>query len=324
MLDAPIRRDGRLVGVVCHEQIGTPRQWAVLEQCSAGWVAGLVARAMDVRERRQLADRLERAERLDSIGRLASGLAHDFNNCLTTILCHVDQGLAGQDGEARAALADIGEVVMSAARLSRELLTAGRPQPVVLKRLDLAAFVAGLTTRLSALMPATARLDVVAPDGPVWIRGDAGALERVVQNLVANAADAVADGGHVRVAVLACRCLERRRAGALRAQRRHRSLGHRRRHGRVGPGPPVRAVLHDQGERRGRWRRQARESGAGAGASGSASADGAAAAPRAKGGTGLGLPTAFGIVSQHGGTITVESAPRQGSRFTVLLPTIPA
>ena len=62
--------------------------------------------------------------------------------------------------------------------------------------------MAGLTTRLSALMPATARLDVVAPDGPVWIRGDAGALERVVQNLVANAADAVADGGHVRVAVL--------------------------------------------------------------------------------------------------------------------------
>ena len=202
MLDAPIRRDGRLVGVVCHEQIGAPRQWAVLEQCSAGWVAGLVARAMDVRERRQLAARLERAERLDSIGRLASGLAHDFNNCLTTILCHVDQGLAGQDGDARAALADIGEVVMSAARLSRELLTAGRAQPVVLKRLDLAAFVAGLTTRLSALMPATARLEVVAPDEPVWIRGDAGALERVVQNLVANAADAVADGGHVRVAVL--------------------------------------------------------------------------------------------------------------------------
>ncbi len=325
MLDAPIRRDGRLVGVVCHEQTGVPRQWAVLEQCSAGSVAGLVARAMDVRERRQLADRLERAERLDSIGRLASGLAHDFNNCLTTILCHVDQGLAGKDGEARAALTDIGEVVMSAARLSRELLTAGRAEPVVLKRLDLAKFVTGLTTRLSALMPATARLEVVAPDGPVWIRGDAGALERVVQNLVANAADAVAGGGHVRVAVT--------RAGAssggapvpsaASAAIEVSDTG-------IGMDASVQARLFEPffttKTNIGAMATVGAGAGPGAvaGAGGSASAEGAARGPRAKGGTGLGLPTAFGIVSQHGGTITVESAPRQGSRFTVLLPTIPA
>ena len=323
MLDAPIRRDGRLVGVVCHEQIGAPRQWTVLEQCSAGSVAGLVARAMDVRERRQLSARLERAERLDSIGQLASGLAHDFNNCLTTILCHVDQGLAGQDGDARAALADIGEVVMSAARLSRELLTAGKPQPVVLKRLDLSAFVASLTTRLSALMPATARLEVVAPDEPLWIRGDAGALERVVQNLVANAADAVADGGHVRVAVLRAAA-----SGGGAPVPSAPSAAIEVSDTGVGMDASVQARLFEPffttKAQVGAMATAGAGVGAGAGGNGSASADGAAAAPRAKGGTGLGLPTAFGIVSQHGGTITVESAPRQGSRFTVLLPTIPA
>jgi signal transduction histidine kinase len=325
MLDAPIRRDGRLVGVVCHEQTGAPRQWAVLDQCSAGSVAGLVARAMDVRERRQLADRLERAERLDSIGRLASGLAHDFNNCLTTILCHVDQGLAGPDDQARAALADIGEVVMSAARLSRELLTAGRAQPVKLERLDLAAFVADLTTRLSALMPATARLEVVAPGGPVWIRGDAGALERVVQNLVANAADAVAGGGHVRVAVTRAAA-----SGGGAPVPSAASAAIEVSDTGIGMDASVQARLFEPfftTKTNGGAMATAgagAAAGAGAGASGSASADGAARPPRAKGGTGLGLATAFGIVSQHGGTITVESAPSQGSRFTVLLPTIPA
>jgi two-component system cell cycle sensor histidine kinase/response regulator CckA len=309
---------------VCHEQTGAARQWAVLEQCSAGWVAGLVARAMDVRERRQLADRLERAERLDSIGRLAGGLAHDFNNCLTTILCHVDMGLAGTDGEARAALAAIGETAMSAARLSRELLTAGRAQPITLERLDLAALVASLTTRLSSLMPPTARLEVVAPGGPVWIRGDAGALERVVLNLVTNAADAVADGGHVRVAVRraaasgggapvpssASASIEVTDTGVGMDASVQARLFEPFFTTKASAGPMAAAAGH------------AARAAVGATANGSPSA-GAARMSRANGGTGLGLATAFGLISQHGGTITVESAPRQGSRFTVLLPTIP-
>ena len=321
MLDAPIRRDGRLVGVVCHEQIGAPRQWTVLEQCSAGSVAGLVARAMDVRERRQLSARLERAERLDSIGRLASGLAHDFNNCLTTILCHVDQGLAGQDGDARAALADIGEVVMSAARLSRELLTAGKPQPVVLKRLDLPAFVASLTTRLSALMPATARLEVVAPTSPC---GSAATPGRSSASCRTWSPMPPMPWPTAATSVSRC-CAPLPRAAAPRCPPRRAPPSKSR--------TPVSAWTRRSrpacSSRSSRPRRQVGAMatagagvGAGAGGNGSASADGAAAAPRAKGGTGLGLPTAFGIVSQHGGTITVESAPRQGSRFTVLLPTI--
>jgi len=360
MLDAPIRRDGRLVGVVCHEQAGTARQWAVLEQCSAGWVAGLVARAMDVRERRQLSERLERAERLDSIGRLAGGLAHDFNNCLTGILGHVDHGLTGTEADAKAALAGIRDVAMSAARLSKELLTAGRGEPVALEPLDLAATISGMALRLAALMPPTARLEVLAPGGPVWIRGDAVALERVVSNLVVNAADAVhaVGGGQVRVAVT--------RTGAssgVAVPSAASALIEVADNG-IGMDAGVQARLFEPffttkahaaamsaGAAAGASAVAAAAAGAGAGGTAAPSGSGgsgrgisappaapsSSAAPvagargvgapvalRPHGGTGLGLATAFGIVRQHGGTIAVESAPRQGSRFTVLMPTIPA
>ncbi len=367
MLDAPIRRDGRLVGVVCHEQVGAPHQWAVLEQCSAGWVAGLVARAMDVRERRQLAERLERAERLDSIGRLAGGLAHDFNNCLTAILGHVDLGLTG-GGDAHAALTGIRDVALSAAKLSKELLAAGRAEPVTLEPIDLAALVSSLTSRLAALMPQKARLDVVA-GAPVWIRGDASALERVLLNLVGNAADAVAGAGtdgHVRVAVTRTAA-----SGGDAPVPSAASAAIEVADDGVGMDASVQARLFEPFFT---TKAHAVTMAAGAGAGGSAAAGGAAgvrgsagarpaaaargaaadpsaggsgsggsgrgmsvpaptptppadpagaAGARAHGGSGLGLATAFGIVRQHGGTITVESAPRQGSRFTVLLPTIP-
>jgi signal transduction histidine kinase len=313
MLDAPIRRDGRLVGVVCHEQIGTPHRWAVLEQCSAGWIAGLVARAMDVRERRQLSERLERAERLDSIGRLAGGLAHDFNNCLTAILAHVDYGLHGPDGAARTSLAEIREVSLSAARLSKELLAAGRAEPVALEPIDLAAAVTRMGGRLMALMPPGARLDIGTPAGPVWIRGDTGAIERVLVNLVANAADAVAaaGGGHVRVTVGRNSASD----GAAPIPSAASATVEVSDDG-IGMDASVQARLFEPffTTKAAAGLMVARAGSGGAGRS---------VEPRPNGGTGLGLATAFGIVRQHGGTITVESAPRKGSRFTVLIPAIP-
>ncbi len=352
MLDAPIRRDGRLVGVVCHEQIGTPHQWAVLEQCSAGWVAGLVARAMEVRERRQLSERLERAERLDSIGRLAGGLAHDFNNCLTAILAHADYGMHGPEGAAQTALAEIRDAAHSAARLSKELLAAGRAEPVTLEPIDLAAAVTRMGGRLIGLMPAGARLDIAMPAGPIWIRGDAGALERVVVNLVANAGDAVsaAGGGHVRVSVT--------RNGASNGSAPMPSAASAAievSDDGIGMDASVQARLFEPFFTT-KATAHAMSVAAGAGvagppAGGGGSGRGIASPPskptpvagpsrvvgtgsgagagrpvelRPTGGTGLGLATAFGIVRQHGGTIAVESAPRQGSRFTVLIPAIPA
>ena len=127
-------------------------------------------------------------------------------------------------------------------------------------------------------MPADGAARRRQPAGPVWVRGDAAALERVVVNLGANAGDAIAaGGGHVRVAVTRTGALGRRRGGAVGGERRNRGDRRRRRHGRRRPGAPLRAVLHDQGRRHGARR----------------PASAAAGVPAGSGGSGGGIRTAW-------------------------------
>jgi signal transduction histidine kinase len=302
MLDAPIRRDGRLVGVVCHEQTGVPRGWALLDQCAAGWVASLVARAMDLRERRQLADRIERAERLEAIGRLAGGLAHDFNNCLTAITGQVELGLeAGDTDSMRQALVEVRAATGNATVLARELLAAGRGQALTLGPLELGALLGRLTPRLRALAGGPACCDITVAPGPAWVRGDANAIERVLVNLVSNATDAVAaNGGRVQV-VLA------------RGEKPAAGVAIDVIDDGVGMDAATQARLFEPFF-------TTKAAGAPGGMSPGRSQPGRV--PRMTGGTGLGLAGAFGVVRQHGGTISVQSVPGQGSRFTVVLPII--
>ena len=191
-----------------------------------------------------------------------------------------------------------------------------------------------MAPRLQALMPANGRSDVAAA-GPVWVRGNADALERVVTNLVCNASDAIAaSGGHVKVAVTRTSA-----AGAGAAVPATPSAAIEVIDNGVGMDAAIQARLFEPlftTKAGGVPAASAAAAGVAAGSGGSGRGMGITAppplgaprsvapvVPRTTGGTGLGLSTAFGLVRQHGGTITVESAPRQGSRFTVILPTIP-
>ena len=92
MLDAPIRIAGRMVGVICHECVGPPREWAADEQALAATMGDFVALSMESAQRAraeaehtQMAERLSRARKMEALARLAGSIAHDFNNLLTAI-----------------------------------------------------------------------------------------------------------------------------------------------------------------------------------------------------------------------------------------------
>jgi len=81
MLDAPVRRDGRIVGVICHEHFGPPRHWSILDQCAAAGVADIVARALEVRDRRRAQTRLHETEKFEVIGRMRDGCPTISTTC---------------------------------------------------------------------------------------------------------------------------------------------------------------------------------------------------------------------------------------------------
>jgi PAS domain S-box-containing protein len=156
--------------------------------------------AVDVTEARRLEVEVRKAQRLEAIGRLAGGVAHDFNNVLTAISCAVD--LAARPGrDPREELALIRDVADRAARLPRQLLAFARRQAIGVTTLDLGALVAELRPLLGHLLGERVELAVEVAPGAWTVRADQGQLEQVLVNLIVNARDAIADTGRVRIAV---------------------------------------------------------------------------------------------------------------------------
>lgn len=181
-----LRKNGGLRRVVMHARYVDE---------SDPYIVGVVH---DVTEQRELADRLQRRETLEVLGRLANGVAHDFNNALTVIIGGVELAMhtgAVQTGavpELEYAL----RAAISAGELAQRLLSLGRPKPGPMGAFELGAAVRSGASLLRRVLPERISLSVEV-NGEAVIRGDQRQLDQVLLNLILNARDAIVGEGHI-------------------------------------------------------------------------------------------------------------------------------
>lgn len=243
----------------------------------------------DITERRRLEAQLRQAQKLEAVGQLAGGVAHDFNNILASMTIHLDLLREVDDlpEEVRLELQEIEADVRRAASLTRQLVMFSRRSVLSVKPLDVNEVVRGLLKMLRRLIPESIELELVAHPGLPAVEADSGLLEQSVMNLVVNARDALPAGGTIRIATSS-----RQVGGEMDG----RSLGKyvliEVTDNGLGMTPEVAKRVFEPFF-------TTKEPGQG---------------------SGLGLATVHGIVAQHGGWVEVESAPGRGSRFGLWLP----
>jgi PAS domain S-box-containing protein len=246
----------------------------------------------DISERRRLEQALLHAQKLESLGTLAGGVAHDFNNILTGLvgIAGVVRDELGQAHPLRGDLDEILQLVNRATALTRSLLAFGRRQASRPRREELGDVVDGVARLLRRVIGEQVRLVLRPADEELPVLADRGQLEQVLTNLATNARDAMPRGGELAVSVAAGEVDE-----AL--AREHR----------VKPGRYAIISVQDQGTGMDEATR-------------SRIFDPFFTTKDVGKGTGLGLSIVYGIVRQHGGFVRVESRPGAGSRFEVWLP----
>ena len=193
MLDAPIVIDGRVIGVVCVEHVGPTRQWDEAEIAFAGSLAGVASSALQANERTRLEARMREAIRLESLGALAGGVAHDFNNVLAALAGNLELIGDGIDGKAHDELFEMRAAVERGRELARQMLAYAGRAPFEVGVVDLDAIVAEVLPVVSAPRdgePAPP-IRLEASDRRVAAFGDATQLRQIVQNLLTNARDAL-------------------------------------------------------------------------------------------------------------------------------------
>lgn len=247
-----------------------------------------LAMLRDITEQQGMEEQLRDSQKMEAVGRLAGGVAHDFNNILGIISGHAELLESSASSQAERGRAEkIISATEKAASLTRQLLAFGRKQVMSLKLLDLATVLEGVSSMVDCLMGAEVQISIHSTKDVGLVRADQSQMEQVIMNLTANAREAMPEGGTLTITIdRYVSCTDQ---------------------SELPPGEYVRLSISDTG------------------AGMSQEVQSRIFEPfftTKKTGSGLGLSTVYGIVKQSGGYITVHSEAQRGSTFNVYLPVI--
>ncbi len=284
--DRPIRCDCRKDGSVIEVEVdehpisfdGRPAMLSVIS---------------DVTSRRDLEERLRQAQKMEAVGQLAGGIAHDLNNVLTAVMAHVDLAVTTLPPES-VSVTDLTQAQAAAHRgadMIRKLLGFSRRERLVLKPLDLGALTRELAATITRMLPSNIEVVVTLGDDLPLVAADAGAVQQIVLNLATNARDAMNAGGTLDIDVTST-ALDEISVTTL---------------GVGAPGRYVVLSVTDTGE--------------GMHAETLARVFEPYFSTKAEGhGSGLGMAMVYGLINQHMGYVRVDSQPGIGTAVTLYFP----
>ena len=253
----------------------------------------LQATVRDITAQRKLESQLRQSQKMEVVGQLAGGVAHDFNNILTAMMLNLEllQSTPALPADARPALRELGTMTKRAAKLTEQLLMFARQQTMQTRALELNAALAAVLNLLRRVLGEHVSIVVESGAPDLWIEGDAGMLDAAIMNLCINARDAMPGGGKLTLATSVV-VFDAAAAGAQTDARPGRFACLRVSDTGCGIAPENLQHIFEPFF-------TTKEIGKG---------------------TGLGLASVHGIVHQHQGWLSVESAVNRGTTFRLFLP----
>ncbi|MBM4329406.1 MAG: response regulator [Deltaproteobacteria bacterium] len=266
-----------------------------ITDAATGQLKGVIEYVRDVTDHKRLEEELRQAVKMEAVGRLAGGVAHDFNNLLTAIMGYSSMlgSQIGKEGAGYDKLVQIKKAAQRAAQLTKQLLAFSRRQLLEMKVINLNELLQDLQAMLSRMIGEQIDLVTVLDPSAGNVKADPAQIGQLVLNLVVNARDAMPKGGTLTIET----------ANTFVDQAYARAASE------VKPGNYVMLSVTDTGH--------------GMDAETLSRCFEPFFTSKEKGaGTGLGLATAYGIVRQHEGHISVHSEPGKGTTFRIHLPRV--